>query len=165
MDTTKKKNSGIRTIVSIAVISLVLCGFLFPLLITGLGQVLFPYQANGELVTLNGCQVGSNLIAQNFNKTVFFFPRPSSQSASGVDPDIPLQNATAQIPRISNATGIPSDAITSIVNHDIEGTFWIFGNPYVNVLRLNLDLINGYPRVYDQYVSSSIQQGTCSSQH
>jgi K+-transporting ATPase ATPase C chain len=163
LETNKKKSKNLRQIIGIAVISLALCGLLFPLLITGIGQALFPYQANGELVTLNGCTVGSNLIAQSFNKTVFFSPRPSSQSASGVDPDIPLQNASAQIPRISNATGIPRESIQNIVNRDAEGTFWTFGKPYVNVLRLNLDLINGYPQVYDRFLPASVQPTACLS--
>jgi K+-transporting ATPase ATPase C chain len=162
-DQAKSSRSRIRPIVGIAIVSLVVCGVLFPLVITGLGQTLFPNQANGDLVTLHGCTVGSNLVAQNFNKTVFFYPRPSSQSASGVDPDITLQNATAQVPRISNATGLPTTAIENVVNNNIEGTFWIFGTPYVNVLRLNTALINAYPRLYGAYLPKGIADGNCTS--
>jgi K+-transporting ATPase ATPase C chain len=118
----------------------------FPLLVTGIAQVFFPYQANGEIVQLNGKAVGSNLIAQNFTLPIFFHPR--NDSASGVDPDITLQDAYSQIPRISNATGIPADSLTYIVNQNQEGTFWIFGSPYINVLRVNLVLIKEYPSIY-----------------
>ncbi len=74
-----------------------------------IGQVFFPNQANGDLVQLNGQTVGSNLIAQNFTLPIFFHTRneTASPSASGVDPDITLQDAYSQIPQISNATGIP----------------------------------------------------------
>jgi potassium-transporting ATPase KdpC subunit len=139
---------NLKPIIGLALVSLLICGVFFPLLITGLGQVFFPNQANGDLVKLNGQAVGSNLIAQNFTLPIFFQTRDESQSASGVDPDITLQQAYSQIPRISNATGIGADSLTNIVNQNQEGTLWIFGSPYVNVLRLNLALIKAYPSVY-----------------
>jgi K+-transporting ATPase ATPase C chain len=123
----------------LAVISLVLCGLVFPLVITGIAQVFLPSQANGSLVQLHGKNVGSNLIAQNFSLPIFFHPR--NDSASGVDPDITVQDAYSQIPRISSATGASVDTLRQIVNQNEEGTFWIFGTPYVNVLRLNLVLV------------------------
>jgi K+-transporting ATPase ATPase C chain len=142
---------NLRPIIGLALVSLLICGLLFPLLITVIGQVFFPYQANGEIVKLNGQAVGSNLIAQNFALPIFFQTRNESQSASGVDPDITLQQAYSQIPRISNATGIPVDSLTNLVNQNQEGTLWIFGSPYVNVLRVNLVLIKDYPSMYGNF--------------
>jgi len=147
----KWTSKNLKPIIGLTLLSLLICGLFFPLLITGLGQVLFPYQANGELVKLNGQTVGSNLIAQNFTLPIFFQTRDQSQSASGVDPDITLQQAYSQIPRISKATGIAADSLTDIVNQNQEGTLWIFGSPYVNVLRINLALIRAYPSVYDNF--------------
>ena len=46
---------------------------------------------------------------------------------------------------------IPDSAITTIVNQNQEGTFWIFGNPYINVLRVNLLLIKDYPSQYSNF--------------
>ena len=125
--------------VRLAVISLVFCGLVFPLVITGIAQVFFPSQANGSVVQFHGRNVGSSLIAQNFTLPIFFHPR--NDSASGVDPDITLQDAYSQIPRISFATSISVDMLQQIVNQNEEGAFWIFGAPYVNVLRINLVLI------------------------
>jgi K+-transporting ATPase ATPase C chain len=142
---------NLKPIIGLALVSLLICGLLFPLLITGIAQVLFPYQANGEIAQLNGQAVGSNLIAQNFTLPIFFHTRDQSQSASGVDPDITLQQAYSQIPRISNATGILADSLTNIVNQNQEGTLWIFGSPYVNVLQINLALIRTYPSIYNSF--------------
>jgi K+-transporting ATPase ATPase C chain len=147
--TENKEKWNFKPVVGLAAVSLLICGLLFPLLVTGIGQVFFPYQANGEIVQLDGKAVGSNLIAQNFTLPIFFHPR--NDSASGVDPDITLQDAYSQIPRISNATGISSAALTNIVNQNQEGTLWIFGSPYVNVLRINLELVNAYPEIYSEY--------------
>lgn len=148
-----KKKPNYRPIIVISLISLILGGLFFPLLITGIAQAFFPYQANGELRQLDGRNVGSELIAQSFNSSEFFQPRLANESASGVDPDITQADALSQIPRISNATGgrVSVSALTSIVDSNVEGTFWIFGNPYVDVLNLNLILINDYPSVYQNF--------------
>ena len=132
--------------VRLAVISLVLCGLLFPLLVTGLAQLLMPYQANGEIIQFHGRDVGSSLIAQNFSSPKFFHPR--NDSASGVDPHITLQDAYSQIPRIHATTGIPLDVLEHIVDENVERTLWIVGEPYVNVLRLNLALMDDFPSIY-----------------
>ena len=136
-------------LVRVAVISLILCGLVFPIVVTGLAQVLMPYQANGEIVQFNGRKVGSILVAENFTSPMFF--HPWNASASGVDPDITLQDAYSQIPRIQAATGIPSDALRQIVDSNIERTLWVTGDPYVNVLKLNLILIQQYPSIYSSF--------------
>jgi K+-transporting ATPase ATPase C chain len=129
-------------------ISLLICGLLFPLLVTGLAQVLFPSQANGSITRI-GSKGGSTDIAQDFttNDTlgIFFHSRPSNMSASGVDPDITLEDALSQIPRISSVTGIPILSLTELVNQHVQRTFVFSGDAYVNVLQLNLALIQTFP--------------------
>ena len=149
----EKWNINFRPIVGITLVSLLVCGLLYPFFITGIGQVFFPFQANGDVAKLNGQAVGSNLIAQNFTQPIFFQTRneTTDPSASGVDPDITLQMAYSQIPRISDATSIPAAALTSIINQNQQGTFWIFGSPYVDVLQLNLLLVRDYPSVYSNF--------------
>ena len=137
--------------VRVAIVSLALCGLVFPIVMTGFAQVLFPYQANGGLIVFNGRYVGSYLIAQDFNSSMLFHPRNQSYSASGVDPDITLQDAYSQIPRISAATGIAPGVLKQIVDENVERTIWIAGEPYVNVLKLNLILIQKYPSIYRSF--------------
>jgi potassium-transporting ATPase KdpC subunit len=135
--------------IRLAVISLVLCGLIFPLVITGFAQVMFPSQANGSVVQLHGKDVGSNLIAQEFKLAIFFHPR--NDSASGVDPDITVNDARSQIPRISAAANIPIETLRQIVDSNQENTFWIFGTPYANVLRLNLALVQTGNPAYSSF--------------
>ena len=146
-----KNKSEYGATIRLAFVSLVLCGLIFPLLVTGVAQILLPYQANGEIVNLHGHNVGSSLIAQDFESSMFFHSRNATLSASGVDPDITLQDAYSQIPRISNATGISSDELKQLVDQNVERTMWIVGDPYVNVLNLNLLLIEKYPSIYASF--------------
>jgi len=66
------------TAVLMTLVTSVLFGLLFPLLITGLAQILFPKQANGQLVSRNGHTVGSRLIGQSFSSSGYFHSRPSA---------------------------------------------------------------------------------------
>ena len=152
----EKLKLNLRPIIGIALISLLVCGILYPFVMTGIGQVFFSYQANGDVAKLNGQAVGSTLIAQSFTLPIFFQTRneTADPSASSVDPDITLPMAYSQIPIISNATNISSAALTNLVNRNQQGTFWIFGNSYVDVLQLNLQLIKNYPSVYSNFTSN-----------
>jgi K+-transporting ATPase ATPase C chain len=71
----------IITAVLYTLITAVILGIGYPLLITGIGHVLFPRQANGELITHNGDVIGSHLIGQAFTGDTWFNSRPSAAGA------------------------------------------------------------------------------------
>jgi len=56
----------------------VITGVIYPLLITVLGQVIFPKQANGSLISINDQTIGSSLLGQKFAQEKYFWPRPSA---------------------------------------------------------------------------------------
>lgn len=184
----------------VSITLMILCGVIYPLLMTGISQLIFNKQANGSIIKVDGKEVGSELIGQNFTEPEFFKGRvsavnyntytkasndysgvssgsqnlaPSSDalkervekdindflaanpgvkrediptdlltsSGSGLDPDISPASAKIQIPAVSKASGISEDDLKKMVDKYTEGrSFGLFGEPRVNVLKLNLEI-------------------------
>ncbi len=180
----------LRAVIGVSVGLWILVGLAYPLAMTGISQVIFPYQANGSQVKLNGKVVASAHVGQYFDQSQYFWGRPSAtsppynpeasspsnlgptnklliqhikarvalllkttpglkvnqipasmveSSGSGLDPDITVQSALIQIPRIAKATGIQSATLRRIVTqHIVRPQLGIFGRSHVNVVDLNL---------------------------
>jgi potassium-transporting ATPase KdpC subunit len=172
-----------------------LLGIAYPLVTTGVAQLVFPGAANGSKVEVDGKLVGSKLIGQDFKGLPRYFQsRPSATeysadvtyfnnlgpnsreladffaeqlaaylkrerrydpglridevpvdavttSASGVDPHISEANARIQAHRVAEIRGLSLDRVLDLVSEHTDGRFLaLFGEPGVNVLRLNLAL-------------------------
>ncbi len=189
----------IRPAVVITLIFAALTGLLYPGVVTGIAQLIFPNQANGSLIhASNGQVIGSELIGQYWTKPQYFHGRPSATtdlngnpepynagfssasnlgptnkvliqsvaqrvaqlkkenpnappgpvpvdlvttSGSGLDPDITIAGALYQVPRIAQARGLSQDVVKQVImDHETGRFLGIFGEPYVNVLDLNLAL-------------------------
>ena len=120
-----------RSLVATLFFAVILCG-LYPLIVYGVAQLLFPHQANGSLlVDKSGAVRGSAVLAQNFTGAQYFLPRPSAAGANGYDATSSggsnlgptSSNLVANITQnISNYRGenglttntpVPADAVTS----------------------------------------------------
>lgn len=183
----------IWTAIKMTCVLTLLTGIIYPFLVFGLGQFLFPVQANGSLVARDGRVVGSALIGQNFADPKYFHGRPSAAgdkgydatssggsnlgptnkslidavrsrvkevlaqnpgttasqvpidlvtaSGSGLDPEISPAAAEFQIPRVAKARGLNEDQVRAVVDSLIRPRWaGIFGEPGVNVLRLNITI-------------------------
>ncbi len=99
--------------------TLVLCvitGVIYPGVVTGLAQVLFPRQANGSLVSVNGRVVGSALIGQPFTRPEYFHSRPS---AAGNGYDATSSGGTNKGPTDAKlADTLIAQAVDSVIKND-----------------------------------------------
>jgi len=114
-----KKNLTTAILMTIAIT--VLLGIIYPLVVTGLAQVLFPKQAQGSLIERDGKVVGSALIGQEFKDDKYFHGRPSATTAP--DP----ADSTKTVPAPYNAAnsggsnlGPTSKALNDRVKEDVD---------------------------------------------
>jgi potassium-transporting ATPase KdpC subunit len=73
------------TAILMTVVTTVLLGLIYPLVVTGIAQVIFPGKANGQLIERDGHVIGSRIIAQPFTSPGYFRPRPSAAGTNGYD--------------------------------------------------------------------------------
>jgi K+-transporting ATPase ATPase C chain len=76
----------LRPAILILVMLTLITGVAYPGVVTAIGQVAFPSQANGSFITVNGAQVGSSLIGQAFDQPKYFWGRPSDAGATASNP-------------------------------------------------------------------------------
>lgn len=177
----------------------VLTAIIYPSVTLAIGQIAFPYQANGSLIKNSNQVIGSAVIGQSFTSERYFWSRPSSinyssanptddknnilktglsgatnlapsnkaliedrvkpeieklkqaniqptaeliyTSGSGLDPHISVDAAYSQVPKIAQVRSLSVDMVQALIPKYTEGRFLgIFGEPGVNVLKLNLAL-------------------------
>ena len=110
-----------RPALTMIVLFTILTGLIYPLAVTGIAQVLFPRQANGSLVVVDGKVVGSSLIGQAFTEDRYFHSRPSATSA----PDPKDSSKTVDAPyNAANSSGSnlgpTSKALIERMKADVE---------------------------------------------
>jgi len=77
---------NLTTAILMTIVTTILLGLIYPLVVTGLAQVIFPEQANGSLIkSSDGTVLGSRLIGQPFSSAGYFRSRPSAAGAVGYD--------------------------------------------------------------------------------
>lgn len=149
------KPGTLKPAIKVVVLMLVVTGVAYPLSLVAIGQSVLPFKANGSIVELNGKEVGSRLIAQEFSSPKFFHPRPAGETASGVDPHITPDDAYSQAKGVNQATGIPENYLITMIELNIErnrsANLVAFAPNYVNVLELNIELVKQYPDIYAEF--------------
>ena len=150
-----------RQALLVTIVLLLICGLLFPLLLTGLSKVFFPSQAAGSLVTVDGQVVGAKNVGQEFTEDYYLWGRPSAYHyntyveqedgtqtyndgsefaglSSGSNNYAPSNPALTE--RVE-ASGLSEEEVREIIDRNTEGkTLGVFGEDKVNVLLVNIEI-------------------------
>ena len=162
----KKHGIGhnIRQAVLVTVVLLVLCGLVFPVLLSGLSAVIFPSQAKGSLVTADGIAVGAKNVGQDFTEDYFMWCRPSAYNYNtyyeeDTDGDGQVEqyyNDGSEFAGLSSGSNnyAPSNpALTERVEADIEE--FLEKNPGVSREDIPTDLMTASGSGLDPHISPS----------
>lgn len=123
-------------------LALILCG-LYPLLVTLLGQALFPFEADGQILMTNSHPLGSRIIGQKFTQPRYFHGRPSAAGASGYDP---------------MASGGSNYGVTNkklLIRIEAEIKHIIRDNPGITTEQIPVDLLTASGSGLDPHISQA----------
>ena len=130
--------------VLVSVVFLILCGLGFPMLMTGISQVIFPHQANGSLIEYEGKAIGSEHVGQDFNEPYFMKARPS---AVGYNTDEEVVDVASG----SNNYGPSNELLKERVQKDMDE--FLKQNPDVKKEDIPTDLLTASGSGLDPHIS------------
>ncbi|MEM1483324.1 K(+)-transporting ATPase subunit C [Oscillospiraceae bacterium PP1C4] len=143
--------NGIKKPLLVTLVLLLICGLIYPLLLTGLGQLIFPKQANGSLIMINGQAVGSELVGQDFSDPKFMKCRPSAVNYNTYTPaDKESGNYTGVGSGSKNYAPTNPDLIKRVQN-DIAS--FLKENPSVKQEDIPTDLLTASGSGLDPHIS------------
>lgn len=164
MNDTNKQTAvhWIRQSVAVMLTLLLLCGFVYPVVLSGLSAVIFPSQAKGSLVTADGEAVGATNVGQDFTQPYFMKCRPSAYHYNTYDEDEEGNqfyhdgSKFAGLASGSNNYAPSNPALTQRVEADIEA--FLAANPGVSREDIPADLMTASGSGLDPHVSPESAQ-------
>ena len=158
-EVSKKKTGlhGIRQAVSVTLVLLLLCGFAFPVALTGLSALIFPDQAKGSMVSADGKAVGAAHVGQEFTEAYFMKGRPSAYHYNTYNEDAEgnqTYNDGTEFAGLSSGSNnyAPSNpALSERVEADIEA--FLEANPDVKKEDIPTDLMTASGSGLDPHIS------------
>ncbi len=146
----------IKKSIGISIMFMVLCGLIYPLFMTGISQLIFNNKANGSMVSLDGTEVGSELIGQNFTDPRFFRGRISAvnyntYTEADTVPDESGKAAYSGVASGSQNLAPSNDALKERVQKDMYD--FLAANPGVKKEDIPTDLLTSSGSGLDPNIS------------
>lgn len=116
----KKYLKSIKTALSVSIMMFLICGFAYPMLLTGISQIVFPDQANGSLVEMDGEVVGSALVGQDFTDERLFHCRPSAYQYNTYTEEEKEKGTYSGLSSGSNNYAATNPKLEERINEDIK---------------------------------------------
>ena len=133
----------------VSITLMILCGVIYPLLMTGISQLIFNKQANGSIIKVDGKEVGSELIGQNFTESEFFKGRVSAVNYNTYTED---SSEYSGVSSGSQNLAPSSDALKERVEKDIDD--FLAANPGVKKEDIPTDLLTSSGSGLDPDISA-----------
>lgn len=140
-----------RTILSFSLLMFLICGLAYPLLLTGIAQTIFPSQANGSLIYVDGKAVGSSLIGQDFDDIRFMKCRPSAVNYNVYTAEAVADGSYGGVSTGSKNYAATNPDLAARVEADIAE--FIKNNPTVNAQQIPADLLTASGSGLDPHIS------------
>ncbi len=147
----KKILTEIKKAFLVTMVLLLICGIGYPLLLTGMSQVLFPGKANGSLVMVGDQPIGSELVGQEFTDARFMKGRPSAVNYNTYTQEEKENGTYTGISSGSNNYGPTSQALTDRVKIDMAA--FIEANPSIQAQAIPTDLLTASGSGLDPHIS------------
>lgn len=148
---------GARQVIGVTVVLMLICGLLFPCVLTGLSALIFPHQAGGNLLTVDGQTVGAEYVGQEFTEDYYMWSRPSAYHYNvymeGEDGELYYNDGT-KFPGISSGSNnyaATNPALAERVEADIEA--FLAKNPGVKREDIPTDLLTASGSGLDPHIS------------
>lgn len=136
-------------LVSIAMFAI--CGFAYPMIMTGISQIIFPHQANGSLIEENGEVVGSSLVGQDFTDERLFHCRPSAYNYNTYTEEDKENGNYGSVSSGSNNYAPSNPDLEKRINEDIEK--FLQENPTIEKEDIPSDIITASGSGLDPHIS------------
>lgn len=153
----KKFWHGVRQAVGVTLILMLICGVLYPCLMTGLSSLIMPNHAKGDLITVDGKTLGSEHVGQEFTEDYYMWSRPSAYHynvyTEGEDGKLYYPDGTefAGLSSGSDNYGPSNPALTERVEADMEK--FLEKNPDVKREDIPTDLMTASGSGLDPHIS------------
>ncbi|MGL4797818.1 MAG: K(+)-transporting ATPase subunit C [Cellulosilyticaceae bacterium] len=141
----------LKIALKVTVVMLVICGIVYPLGLTGISKLIFPHQANGSLIEVDGKVIGSEIVGQKLDGAIYMKGRPSAVSYNTYTREEKENGAYKGIASGSSNYSATNPELLKRIEKDME--VFLKDNPTIEKEAIPLDLLTASGSGLDPHIS------------